>query len=354
MVAETKRMPRGLKLLLFFSALMFLCVLVGTMLSLGGLAWALLPGPQTDTRYAIDEDTVAVVHLNDLGDDPEVRELVRVVFRSAIEVAQADKQNQPAVSDWQIDLTVAQMTLMTTAMMPEQATLVVDRHPAGDDRHWTLVANLPMGPRVVDLYLSQEAKEEGRSIHEDGHDFTLLEPSQKYISFHEGTAVWSSHLAQSKQIHRRLDARAQSTLARQVTELAEQWSVVAVVHDAPLLMRLVGIDDASEPLKESISMQFAQAEVGLRVNDADSAEMQVRIETSTTEGVEQLATSMDALCEALRANVAQTAVVFSCTSTLGRDDLTLNARYQNLQAVVATRLAAVRHAEKHEPPSSNP
>ena len=54
-------------------------------------------GTQVDTRHAIGEDSVAVVHVTDLGDDPEVSALMGALFQvfwSSIKQDQAHRDSR--------------------------------------------------------------------------------------------------------------------------------------------------------------------------------------------------------------------------------------------------------------------
>jgi len=336
MTQDKKPMPIGIRLLLVFSGLFVLALLIGTVAMIGAAAWAILPGPQIDTRHAIGEDSLAVFHVHDPGHDPHLRALGTTVFRDALEAGQKKNPNQAPLSDWQIEQLTKPMELVTWIAIPRQLTLVVDSPPEADDHTWTLLVNPTAGVRWMELMMSRDAARNDRLVHADGRDF--IRSKDQIYSFDGGTVIWSNTLPQSKAIHQRVDARTQSPMAQQVTELSKDWSLAAIIKDTGLLMRFAGIRDAPKEMEEAISEELTEARAGIRMSDADTAEVQLHIEKASRESAELLAASADDLCESLGAKVAQTRIRFSCTHQLAGDTLELNIRYQNLQAFIAARM----------------
>ena len=94
---------------------------------------------------------------------------------------------------------------------------------------------------------------------------------------------------------------------------------------------------------QTVAPEFERAWLGVRVPDADSAELHVAIEKPSQKDVERLSAALEAICDTLRAEVADSKVELSCTHARNVDTLALDAVATNLQAATA---ASVEEASR--------
>ena len=353
MTTEKKPIPAFLKFLMMVSGTFLLVVIAVALMSAAAVGWAVLPGTQVDTRHAIGEDSVAVVHVTDLGDDPEVSALMGALFQGLLDASIKQDPSAQKIPALQKRLLEKQMTFFMRFTLPHQLTLVADPNPDDEGKPTVgMVANMRMGVRPVKQMVSMDAEQSGRVVHEDNRDFFFQSNDDVYISFDGGTLVGSRLLSNARQLHRRIDARTDAPLARDVTELSEEWPVVAVTRDKSVLLATVPIptaaehvmdeqgtdDDTSENGKQTVSVTFARAWMGARISDADTAELRVAIEKPAQSAVEPLSAALDAFCKKLQSDMAGGKVVFSCTHALVGDTLTLDARATNLRAAATASM----------------
>ena len=349
MSKENKPLPLVVRVLLGF-------VVAGVMLAAGFVLltvlltwWALSTGAQVDTLGVVAEDSVAVVHLTDVADDPGVRAMVDESLVAMLVASQRVETGTVPPELEQLGRPGGpQMWPMSTMMrlyIPRDATLVLDADPTVDSG---LTAGGAVNPRSMVRFF-RTMLENVESV--DGPDprvfegdkvFIRLDPDG-YVSFDEGTVFWGG-LEQLRQLRERVESNAKPLLADDVLALRTDWPLVGVTRQRDGLADLLALDTTAQelaPAGDGIAMEeitFERAWFGVRVPDGDTVELHVAIEGLSPAGTELLEHVLTKSCEELTADTPLPGMQVACTTAAEGQELLLDARWSNIQAALTAEM----------------
>lgn len=353
MSKEKKPLPLVVRVLLGVVVAGVMLVAGFVLLSVLVMYWAFSTGAQVDTLGVVAEDSVAVVHLTDVADDPGVHAMVDQSLLALMVASQRVETGTVPPELEQLGRPggppMWPMSMMMRLYIPRDATLVFDADPSVDSG---LTAGGAANPRsmvrLIRTMLEEVHAGEGADprIREGDKVFIRLDPDG-YVSFDGGTVFWGG-LEQLRQLRARVGSDAKPVLVEDVRALRADWPLVGVTRQRDALADLLKLEATAQelaPAGDDISMEavtFERAWFGVRVPDGDTVELHAVIEGASPAGTELLEHVLKAACEELTAELTPEApapvMQMTCTTGAEGADLVLDARVSNIQAALAASI----------------
>lgn len=170
-------------------------VVIGILAAAGGAYWFFSPGEQVATDAIAGDDSLAMVHMTELADDPGAQALLTKVLVRFDEISRRQQQeNLPESMRWISNLPRQSPSSRDLAMyIPKEVTLTLERSDHGGRPDFVVAANLRTMVRPIKAGLALIGRGEGdpnfHSQHR-GHDVYHMEHNA-FVGFVENTLLFS-------------------------------------------------------------------------------------------------------------------------------------------------------------------
>jgi len=336
---EKQPTSTGFKLLIGCAGLMGVGALVFGLVVAVSLWWIWNPGPQVDPLSITTPDTVALIHVKDLGEDGGFRRYLDETAIYFTDASQGVRSEQlPEEMRW---ITAYQQSNTNageawTRLLPRDAAFTIDPTLGGATG---AAVNFPIMVRPFRTLMSMDPDglRASRGELTEYRDREVLQLEvDSMLAFEEGTALWADspdHL--QRLIDLQADGGETSPLAADVVELHEEWPLVGVTRTPTVLAELTGRVDMLETSLLAVDRLW----FGLRMNDADTLAFRLSAEGGGGEEVlalRELALSEGA-CPSLESSMREAGLDPVCTVLDDEQGVSLHLTATGLRA--ATRAA---------------
>lgn len=213
-------------------------------LAVGLYYWAVTPGPQVPGDAFLGRETVGVVYVSGLHDDPAFVATVQDVLRvlQDFNYRQAQASNMPFFLRW---LSARQRNVgegdveKAIRDVPRDLAVLCERLPGASDPNIVVIANLNRFPRALHLVYSVTALLQGSESYRGYRILRLGKENSPSVAFIEDTLVWAQSSDAVRQVLARYLSPDSSTLTPMTSALRvqeERWSLFGVADNRDNLL----------------------------------------------------------------------------------------------------------------------
>ncbi len=192
---QKKRLGGGEKVLIGCAVGCGVLVVIGILAAAGGAYWFFSPGEQVATDAIASDDSLAVVRMDELADDPGAQALLTKILVDFDEANRKQQQEDlPESMRWISNLPRQSPSSRDLNMyIPKEVTVTLERSEVGDSPNFVVAANLRTMVRPIKAFLALAGRGENdphfHSQHR-GHDVYRMEHNA-VVGFVENTLLFS-------------------------------------------------------------------------------------------------------------------------------------------------------------------
>ncbi|MCP4659685.1 MAG: hypothetical protein GY856_30145 [bacterium] len=337
---QKKRFGGGEKVLIGCAVGCGVLVVLGILAAAFGAHWFFSPGEQIATDAIAGDDSLAVVHMDELADDPGAQALLTKVLVGFDEVNRRQQQQDlPESMRWISNLPRQSPSSKDLNMyIPKEVTVTLERPDDGDDPNFVVAANLRAMVRPIKAGLALIGRGEGdpdfHSQHR-GHDVYRMERNA-FVGFVENTLLFSDAASAMEQAIDRIVAGGEAAAPSQPlrVELSTpegDWDAAGVLtnEDGLLAELLRDLEPGMAP-DEAEQLEFS---FGIDLVSADQATGRTLLECADNQQAIEWLMELDQRSERLIEEAARHGL-----------ELDVDSRVQGRQVLSELRLTGIEAA----------